>query len=421
VIWVPARRCDEIVPAMILPFALALRNLRRNPRRTQIALAAIAFGVAAFAVAAGFIDWILLNFREYTIHSFLGHVQISRPADASGTVTNAFDGLLPEQPALQAWIRSVPHVVDVAPRLDFQGLVSNGEASLSFLGTGVDPDRETELSRKLSIVEGSGLSTADGNGAILGEGLAQSLGVRPGGTLILLANTAQGNVNAVEIKVRGIFTSVTKAYDDAALRVPIPLARRLLRVQGSHVWVVVLDRTEDTDRAVTAIRARLPADDYEVRPWYSMADFYNKTVTFYHRQLDIVRTIIAIIILISISNTMAMSIIERTSEIGTALALGTRRGRLLGNILVEALTLGLIGGVLGVLVGCVIAVATSFVGIPMPPSPGTRHGFAAGILVTWPLAAEAVALAVVPTIIATLYPAWKATRLRIVDALRYNR
>jgi putative ABC transport system permease protein len=57
----------------------------------------------------------------------------------------------------------------------------------------------------------------------------------------------------------------------------------------------------------------------------------------------------------------------------------------------------------------------------MPPSPGMRHGFSAGILITWPLAAEAVALAVLPTIIATLYPAWKATRLRIVDALRYNR
>src|ERR1700682_338186 len=114
---------------MTLPFALALRNLRRNPRRTQISLAAIAFGVAAFSSAGGFIDWILVNFRDYTIHSLLVHVQISRPAYASGTVTNASDGLLPEQPAIQAWIRSVPHVVDIAPRLDFQGLVSNGEAS----------------------------------------------------------------------------------------------------------------------------------------------------------------------------------------------------------------------------------------------------------------------------------------------------
>src|SRR5205807_7110409 len=62
-------------------------------------------------------------------------------------------------------------------------------------------------------------------------------------------------VNAVEITVRGIFTSVTKAYDDSALRVPIGLARQLLRVQGAQAWVIVLDRTEDTDPTVAALRS----------------------------------------------------------------------------------------------------------------------------------------------------------------------
>ena len=137
----------------------------------------------------------------------------------------------------------------------------------------------------------------------------------------------------MEITVRGIFTSVTKAYDDSALRVPIGLARQLLRVQGAQAWVIVLDRTEDTDPTVAALRAHLSARDYEVRPWYVMADFYNKTATLYRRQLYVVRAIIAVIILFSISNTMAMSILERTSEIGTALALGTPRRRLLGNFM----------------------------------------------------------------------------------------
>jgi putative ABC transport system permease protein len=152
-----------------------------------------------------------------------------------------------------------------------------------------------------------------------------------------------------------------------------------------------------------------------------MADFYNKTATLYRRQLDVVRAIIAVIILFSISNTMAMSIVERTSEIGTALALGTPRKRLLTNFLVEAVVLGLFGAALGLILGCAIAAVTSSIGIPMPPSPGMRHGFEAGILVTGPLALEAVILGVVPAVVATLYPAWKATRLEIVDALRYNR
>ena len=223
-------------------FALAWRNLRRNPRRTQIALVAIAFGVAAFAVAGGFIEWILVNFREHTIHSFLGHVQISRPANGE-VPKSPFAMLLPDQPGLDAEIRRIAHVVAIAPRLDFQGLISNGESSLSFLGTGVDPDREIELSRNLNIIEGSGLVAADEKGAILGEGLAQSLGARLGDRLVLLANTAHGGVNAVEITVRGLFTSVTKAYDDSALRVPVALARQLLRVQGAHATSPKTGRT----------------------------------------------------------------------------------------------------------------------------------------------------------------------------------
>src|SRR5258706_5015896 len=122
-------------------FALAWRNLRRNPARTEIALAAIAFGVAAFAVAGGFIEWILVNFREDTIHSFLGHVQISRPANGE-SAKSPFAMLLPDQPGLEAEIRLIPHVVEIAPRLDFQGLVGNGQPPLSFLGPGVDPERE---------------------------------------------------------------------------------------------------------------------------------------------------------------------------------------------------------------------------------------------------------------------------------------
>jgi len=403
------------------PFTIALRDLGRNPRRTQIALASIALGVVAFCIAGGFIEWILLNFREDTIHSFLGHVQISRPGYESGSVADGFSNLLTPPASVEAAILAVPHVVEIAPRLSIQGLVSTGDASLSFIGDGVDPDRETQLSRKLTIVEGSGLSSADAHGVIVGEGLALSLGARPGQTLVLLANTARGGVNAVEVNVRGIFTSVTKAYDDSALRVPLQLARQLVRVDGSHVWVTMLDRTESTDDAVAALRALLPAGEFAVRPWHAMADFYNKTVELYRGQLRVVRAIIAFIIVLSISNTMAMSIVERTAEIGTALALGTRRNRLLRNFVVEALVLGLVGGAVGIALAWAIAAAATLIGIPMPPSPGMRHGFTAGILITWPLAAEALALAVVPAVVAALYPAWKATRLPIVDALRYNR
>jgi len=87
----------------------------------------------------------------------------------------------------------------------------------------------------------------------------------------------------------------------------------------------------------------------------------------------------------------------------------------------EGTLLGALGGALGLAVGVLLAMAISSIGIPMPPPPGMQHGFNGGILVTLPLAAGALALAVATALAASLYPARKASRLVIVDALRHGR
>jgi putative ABC transport system permease protein len=300
-------------------------------------------------------------------------------------------------------------------------LISHGDATLSFIGEGVDPDAERLLSRSLTIVQGEGLSTGAPQGIILGQGLAANLGVGIGDTVVLVANTATGGINAVEVKVRGLFATITKAYDDSALRVPIPMARQLMRVSGSHSYALLLDRTESTDAVIDKLRRQLPGQALEIVPWYRLADFYNKTAELFSRQVDVLRVIIAVIIVLSISNSMMMSVLERTGEIGTALALGTRRRQILRQFLVEGASLGVLGGLLGLIGGYAIARLVSAVGIPMPAPPGMAFGYTAQIAVTVPMALQAAALALATTIVASLYPAWIASRMNVVDALRHNR
>ncbi len=239
--------------------------------------------------------------------------------------------------------------------------------------------------------------------------------------MVLVANTATGGINAVEVKVRGLFATITKAYDDSALRVPIPMARQLMRVSGSDSYALLLDRTESTDAVIDKLRRQLPGQALEIVPWYQLADFYNKTAELFSRQVDVLRVIIAVIIVLSISNSMMMSVLERTGEIGTALALGTRRSQILRQFLVEGGSLGVFGGVLGLIGGYAIARLVSVVGIPMPAPPGMAFGYTAQIAVTVPMALQAAALAVATTMVASLYPAWIASRMNIVDALRHNR
>ncbi|HET9046528.1 MAG TPA: FtsX-like permease family protein [Casimicrobiaceae bacterium] len=405
---------------MIADLQLALRSVVRQPRRSLTSVAAVSFGIAALMLASGFIGWILVEMRESTIRVHLGHIQIVRPGfhDAGKADPNRY--LLPAGGAALDAVSAIAGVRDVAPRLSFSGLASHGESTLSFIGEAVDPAHEGELSQSLEIVQGAPLAADDVNGALFGAGLARSLGVVPGDRVVLLVTTPTGGVNALEVSVRGLFSTVTKAYDDSALRLTLDAARGLLRVRGAHTWLVLLDDTRRTDAVVARLSEVLPAKQFQAVPWYALADFYNKTVTLFANQVRVMWVIIAVIIVLSITNTMMMSVMERTWEIGTAMALGDARRVVMRRFLLEGAILGLVGGALGLLAGWLLASWVSAVGIPMPAPPGMAHGYIARILITPSLAAEALALAVVATVAASVYPAWRASRLDIVDALRHN-
>jgi putative ABC transport system permease protein len=118
---------------------------------------------------------------------------------------------------------------------------------------------------------------------------------------------------------------------------------------------------------------------------------------------------------------MIMSVLERTWEIGTSMALGVRRRDIVALFLAEGCVLGLVGAVAGLVIGVALALLLSAIGIPMPPPPGMRHGFTGGVLMTAPVLASAFAIAIATALVASIYPAHKASRLPIVDALRHNR
>jgi putative ABC transport system permease protein len=402
--------------------SLAFRNLFRHRVRSVVALSSIVFGVAALLLSGGFIEWIFVNLREATIQSRLGHIQVTRPGYFAGGAADPFAYLLPPtSPELDRIARN-PSVRVVAPRLSFGGLLSHGETTVSFLGEGVDPEKEAEVSQMLAITRGEGLSSKDPRGAILGEGLAANAGISIGDTIVLLATTESGGFHAVEVEVRGFFSTYTKAFDDVALRLPIAVARELLRTDGAHVWVLLLSETEATETTLGTLR-RIPVPNAALafKPWYELADFHKKTVQLFSKQMGVVNLIIALIIVMSISNTLTKSVLERTGEIGTLRATGSRSREILRLFLLEGLGLGLVGGTLGVLVGLGLAEVISVIGIPMPPPPGSNRAYVGEILVTPPLALRAFAVALGTALVASIHPAWKASRLEIVDSLRHNR
>ncbi|HEV8500056.1 MAG TPA: FtsX-like permease family protein [Casimicrobiaceae bacterium] len=406
---------------------LALRNLPRHRGRTLISLSAVAFGVVALLLAGGFVEWVFWAMREAAIQTGLGHIQVSRvgyrergAADPSAFVLPAADCAAAAAPCVPAPLRDVPHVVAVDPRLAVSGLASNGDTTVPFVAEAVDPDADRAIARVLEV-QGERLSASSPDGVLLGRGLAKTLAVGIGGRVSFIVTVPGGGINAVEGTVRGVFATQVKAYDDTAVRMPIALGQKLLRTSGAHVWVVGLDDTVHTDEVRAYLAARLPADRYEIATWHDLSDFYRKSVVLLSRQIAVVGLMIAAMIVLGISNTMTMNVLERTGEIGTMLAIGTRRRAVLWLFVLEGLLLGLVGAGAGLAIGYGLAHAISYVGIPMPPPPGREAGYLGAIILTPTLVAAGLAMATFAAVLASLYPSWKAARMPIVDALRQNR
>lgn len=406
---------------MLNDVLLAARNIARQRRRSALGLAAIAFGVAALVVANGFIDWILFKHRETTITSQFGHIQVSRKGYLEEGSADPFAFLLPKQSPVLAELERLPGLRVLGKRLAFTGLASKGEETISFVAEAVEPDKERILSSGVRVSKGAELSPDDPKGIVVGLGLAANLGVDVGDTVVLIANTASGGVNAVEVRVRGLFATMSKAYDDVALRVPLDVGQQLLRVDSAHVWALLLERTERARPMVHHLRERFADQGLVFTEWIELADFHVKAVALFEKQVGVIRLIIAVIIVLSIFNTMIMSVMERTGEIGTLMALGRTRRGILRLFLVEGLMLGIAGGLIGLALGALAAAILSTVGIPMPPPPGQSWGFDAEVLVSPRLSLDAFVLAVASALVASLYPARKASRMVIVDALRFNR
>ena len=408
---------------MRLYLKLAIRNVFRNRRRSLITLFAMAFGAAAIIVFGGFVNSIYFGVRESTIKSQVGHIQLYRKGWSEKGTLAPFDYLIRDYTALRAELSKLEHVQTVTGRLGFSGLVSTGDSTTSFVGLGVDPQGEVELSSLAVIVDGKDLIAGDPRGAVMGVGLARAFGVKPGDDLTLLSSTKAGAINALAVKVRGMWESSEKAYDDRFLKLALPEVQRLLDIEGDDVQsiVLLLDRTEHTavvrDRITRLIQER--GLDLETKTWDELALRYHQVRELFGRIFNVLTLIVAIMVVFGITNTMTMAIFERTREIGTVMALGTRRRGVISMFVLEGVALGALGGLLGILLGIALAYIVSAIGIELPPPPGSTRGFAVRIFIVRDVLLQAFWLSLVTATLASLYPAWRAARVNVVEALRH--
>jgi len=383
-------------------------------------LAVIIFGVASLILSGGFVEDMFFQLGESIIRSQSGHLQVQKAGFFARGGRSPHQYLIDQPDALREAIAQLPQIDDAMLRMSFSGLLSNGRSDWPIMGEGIEPDKEARLGTHLRITAGRQLVSTDTNGILLGDGVARTLKLKPADTVTLLVTTAEGALNTRELEVVGIFQSFSKEFDARAVRIPLAAAQELVSSPSANTVVIALKNTPDTESVAASLQARLDGNVLEVKTWQELNDFYANTVALYERQFGVLQGIILVMVLLSVGNSVNMSVFERIGEFGTMMALGNNRLQIFKLVVIENLVLGTIGAFAGVVVGTALALAISAIGIPMPPPPNANIGYTALIRVVPSVLLLAFFVGLLATVAAALFPASRVARTPVAEALRQN-
>jgi len=402
---------------------LALRNLSRNRRRSVLTGGVVVLGFAAFALAGGFMAQSLEGLREGTIRSGMGHLQFAEPAAFGAGATGSLEHGLAGADRIEAALRGHREVAEVLPRIDFVGLASNGARTIPFLGVGLDPEPEARtMDHPKTLSAGRWLADREERGVVLGNGLAESLALGLGEVVTLLATTTDGTLNAVDAEVVGLASLPMKEIDDRYLASSLGLASDLLAARGrvSRV-VVVLRDTREAGPALERLQATLRAAGFDLRgkTWEELAQFYRQVRLLYVGIFGFLGVVLVVVVILASANTMLMAAAERTREIGTLRALGTRPGFIRRLFIAEGVVLAVLGCAAGALLSLAVRYVLNHSGIMLPPPPGATQGTPLHIKL-YGVAYASGAVAMIGTmVLASWLPARRASRASIVEALAH--
>jgi len=401
---------------------LAFRNVFRNRRRTVMTLVMVAGGVAGLLLAGGYFRSMTDGLRENTIRNGLGHIQIFNAEHFQRDEIRVLDTGIDDWRQASTRVSSIAHVRGVAPRIEFYGMVSNGQKSSVYMGSAVDPNAERSLGFTPNLIEGRDLDqSGEEVGALIGKGLARSMNAKVGDGLTLLAVTSDGALNGIDVQVAGIVQTGAAELDARYMRIPLVSAQRLLQSNRVTNLVVGLDSTSNTDRVYRELVPRLAGlpQRLELRKWIDLATYYKQVRNMFDGIFLFMGVIVFFMVLMSSVNTLLMSMFERTREIGSMLAMGTPHFWIVAMFMAEAGVLGLFGAVIGVLVGNLAGSLINWLDFRLPPPPGFTVGIPFHVVHVPAIMIGASLLVIVSLILASTLPALRASRLRITEALAH--
>ncbi len=407
-------------------FKIAIRNLRRYKRRTLLTASLITIGVVFVLVFISVSGSFKAMMVGQITDSMLGHIQVHRKGYVASidnlplnlnlkpSMVKKLEEVLGAQEAVGAY----------SPRIKFGGMFSNFVETTNIRLNGVYPDRELKTVSLLSSRISDGKAALDKGEIIIPALLSKGMGVKLGDAIVIVATNQDGSVNGKQFRVAGIIESATGPGGRDGY-VHIEDAMELLRMTEMEVSEVAI-RLKDFDNlaAMTDTLETLLAGEvnkqgkpvFEVHNWEKLSPFYNIA-----RMIDVmtlfIKLMLIAIVLISIMNVMIMAVYERIREIGTIAAIGTQPGKILSMFVIEGLCLGVLGAVSGCILGVGIVSLINMAKITFDF--GQQQGLILSATVQPTDLAIISVIVILVSVIASLQPAVKASRMEPIVALRH--
>ena len=401
-------------------FKIAYRDLIRNRRRSLLTLVAIAVGVSLLVFMSGFIQGAITDSIENNIRLQTGHLKIRAASYDEDKVSLAWEDLLDNPEELAAQVRGLDGVEAASPVLWGSGIVSTREESVGVRVFGIDPLSDVHARIRDGLAAGEYLQPDDRSGVLLGQRLAESLGVAVGDQISLLVNTADEAPDEATFTIRGLYATGVPVYDDTTIFLPLSKAQAFTHTEGRASMILAL--LKDRELA-DGLAAALRAPGYTVLTWREMNQVILQAIQAGMGMLYIMYLVVLMVVAVVIANTLLMSVFERIREMGILSALGMKGREILLMFVVEAGILGAVGVVLGVVLGSLGVFYLSRVGLrigDMATMTTVSAAYSDTMYARF-APAETIAVAIAAMVIillASLYPARFAARLQPVDALR---
>jgi putative ABC transport system permease protein len=418
---------------------MSFRNLTRNRRRTLLAMGAVVVGLCALSMLRGFVNAVQKAQLAATLYGTTGMVQIHRAGYLKNVLSNPLDLAFADTPDLRAKILAVPHVKKLSPRLQFSGSISAtetlaesntlgaAEPKTTFLSANaVDPVLDREVMPQLYewVIAGSVFPASNSPALVVHRDIAGPLGIadvqrnlnQPQDQWpVILAPDKDGALSGEAFQITGLLGSAVPTDKRLALA-PLESVQKLLKMENQITeYVLRLDDVVFSEQVQQELQ-RVLGPDFEVNRWDEIVPFIKDLLSNFTRIFGFVTFVFLLVIMLGIVNSMFMNVMERVREIGTMMALGIKRGSILSLFIFEGAFLGAVGAAIGLTMGGVIVYLMSTVGIRIP-APGSTIKFVLVPYLTVEYVVSAFIFTTVGAALVSVWPAWRASRLRPVEAL----